>query len=312
MIYHLIIKNAQKKCPKCYSKSIVKNGSRYKKQRYKCKKCGYRFIYKDDIWITNAYTDYSIGKQTLNELQNKYNKSYKTIKRKFDELNPCTGEIIVPKQTINLVFDGVFFRRDYGFLVFRTYSRNIYWKEIEHEDVKSLSACFDDLDSAGFKFKSFTIDGRRGFKQFLEYRYPGIPTQFCIAHQRFIVRRYLTMKPKSECGQELKELMMEMTKFNRKEFTEAFYQLQEKYSKFLKERNEEGKFKHRRLRSAFRSIKTNLPYLFTYLDYPNLYIPSTTNSCEGSFTHLKKKIRLHCGLNKSRRKKMVDYLLENS
>ena len=30
-------------CPKCYSESYVKNGNKYKKQRYKCKKCGCHF-----------------------------------------------------------------------------------------------------------------------------------------------------------------------------------------------------------------------------------------------------------------------------
>ena len=30
-------------CPKCYSKEYVKNGIKYNKQRYKCKKCGCHF-----------------------------------------------------------------------------------------------------------------------------------------------------------------------------------------------------------------------------------------------------------------------------
>ena len=30
-------------CPKCYSEKYVKNGIKYNKQRYKCKKCGCHF-----------------------------------------------------------------------------------------------------------------------------------------------------------------------------------------------------------------------------------------------------------------------------
>lgn len=81
--------------------------------------------------------------------------------------------------------------------------------------------------------------------------------------------------------------------------------LREEYAEFLKERNEQGQFRHRRLRSAFRSLKTNLPYLFTYKLFPELNIPNTTNSCDGSFAHWKQKVKIHRGLKTERRNKMV-------
>ena len=37
--------------------------------------------------------------------------------------------------------------------------------------------------------------------------------------------------------------------------------------------DKQGQFKHRQLRSALRSLKNNLPYLFAYQDYPELNIP---------------------------------------
>ena len=83
----------------------------------------------------------------------------------------------------------------------------------------------------------------------------------------------------------------------------------EKYSDFLKERNENKQFKHKQLRSAFRSLKTNMPYLFTYKNFPELNIPNTTNSCDGSFAHWKQKLKIHRGLTKPRRNKMIDFLL---
>ena len=36
-------------CPKCYSESQVKNGNKYKKQRYKCKKCNYKHTVKHRV-----------------------------------------------------------------------------------------------------------------------------------------------------------------------------------------------------------------------------------------------------------------------
>jgi len=46
-------------------------------------------------------------------------------------------------------------------------------------------------------------------------------------------------------------------------FTSLLETLHEIYIDFLKERNEQGQFKPRRLRSAFRSLKNNLPYFWT-------------------------------------------------
>ena len=86
----------------------------------------------------------------------------------------------------------------------------------------------------------------------------------------------------------------------------------EEYDEFLKERNDQGQFMHRRLRSARRSIRTNMRYLFTYKNYPELKIPNTTNSCDGSFAHWKQKVKIHRGLRKHRRNKVINYLLNQS
>jgi len=86
-----------------------------------------------------------------------------------------------------------------------------------------------------------------------------------------------------------------------------------KWKQFLKEKtySDTGKwcYTHRKLRSAIRSIKSNLPYLFTFQKYPELHIPNTTNSLEGINSALKFKIKAHQGINSDRRKKIIDYLL---
>lgn len=55
--------------------------------------------------------------------------------------------------------------------------------------------------------------------------------------------------------------------------------------------------------------ETNLPWLFTFEHYPHLRLPNTTNSLEGSFTHIKKKIALHSGLRIDRKQKLIQELL---
>ena len=83
------------------------------------------------------------------------------------------------------------------------------------------------------------------------------------------------------------------------------------YQDFLNERNEKRAFKHRKLRRAARSLKTNMPYLFTYKHHPQLNIPNTTHSWDGSFAHWKQKLKIHRGLRKHRRRrnKMIHFLL---
>jgi hypothetical protein len=209
------------------------------------------------------------------------------------------------------MLDATFFSRTDGYLIFRVNKVNVYWRAISSETIAVIDESLSRLDRVGYKFKSFTIDGRRGVIKLLEERYPNIPIQLCHFHQAQIIRRYTTNQPKTICGQELKQLMYGITKFSQEEFETAFFELQNKYREFLKERNENNQFVHRRLRSAFRSLKTNLPYLFTCKKHPELNIPNTTNSCDGSFAHWKQKLKIHRGLKKHRRNKMVNFLLKN-
>jgi len=210
------------------------------------------------------------------------------------------------------VFDGTFFNRDWGLLIFRTRGRNIYWREIHSEKIEYIAQCLNDLKNCNYVFKSFTVDGRKGVINLLKKMFPETPIQFCQFHQMAAVRRYNTNNPKTSCGIELKKLVLTLTKSTREYFTGRLNELQRKYSRFLKERNDSDQFVHQRLRSAFRSLNTNLPCLFTCLDYPKLNIPNTTNSCDGSFSHWKRKIKIHTGLAKHRRAKMINYLLEKN
>ena len=167
------------------------------------------------------------------------------------------------------------------------------------------------LRELGFTFKSFTIDGRNGLIRLLQMHFNTIPIQICNFHQVQIVTRYTTKNPQTECGKELRLLILNLKNLTKKDFTEQLKNLQNKYKDFLKERNEQNQFQHRRLRSAIRSIKTNLLYLFTYEDYPELKIPNTTNSCDGSFGQWKYKVKLHRHLRIDRLKQMIDELLSS-
>jgi hypothetical protein len=87
-----------------------------------------------------------------------------------------------------------------------------------------------------------------------------------------------------------------------------------KWENFLNERTiniETGKsyFTHKRLRSAYRSLNTNMTWLFTWHDNYELNISNTTNMIDAHFSDLKNKLRNHSGLTKERKIKFINEFL---
>jgi hypothetical protein len=87
-----------------------------------------------------------------------------------------------------------------------------------------------------------------------------------------------------------------------------------KWENFLNERTiniETGKsyFTHKRLRSSYRSLNTNMTWLFTWYDNYELNSPNTTNMIDGHFSDLKNKLRNHNGLTKERKIKFINEFL---
>jgi hypothetical protein len=68
-------------------------------------------------------------------------------------------------------------------------------------------------------------------------------------------------------------------------------------------------YTHKRLRSAYRSLILNLPYLFTYEKNPDLKIPNTTNSLDGCFEYLKELTRVHRGSTRDLNNKIIKEIL---
>ncbi len=213
---------------------------------------------------------------------------------------------------INLQIDATFFGREYGFLVFHNGKKVVYFKEIKTENVKHFQEGIKALKATNYRILSVTVDGRKGYINNIKKLLPNVPIQMCLFHQKAIVRRYITDRPQSSCGKALKELMNSFCKTElQQKFIDKFYKLKDDYQYFLNQRNELGHYKHKGLKSAFKSIETNLFYLFTYSDYKNSNIFPTINHLEGLFSHIKERIKIHRGLDKNRKKKAVRFLLKN-
>lgn len=197
-----------------------------------------------------------------------------------------------------------------GTLVFKdSLSKEVLiWKHIQSETLKSYKYLLKELLELGYSINSITIDGKRGlYKAFEDY-----PVQMCHFHQKRIIQRYITKNPKLQASKDLQKIMNRLTSTNETIFTKKLDAWYETYKDFLAEKtlNEStGKesFTHVKLVSAYRSLKTYLPYLFNYKKYKLLDIQTTTNSLDGGvFSPMKMLIKIHRGLNKSLKLKMVD------
>lgn len=218
-------------------------------------------------------------------------------------------------QSIVAVADATFFTRDYGILRFRDphAKMNLIWKEIYSETPGQYAQLKVELETRGICLKAIVLDGKRGVREIFR----GIPVQMCQFHQVAIIIRYLTTRPNLEAGKELRQIALTLTKSTENEFVRQLDRWHDKWKEFLKERTTnpftgQWHYTHKRIRSAYRSLKTNLPNLFTYLRYPELNIPNTSNSIDGSNTTLKNLLRNHRGLKQQNRYKMICQILGNS
>ena len=165
-----------------------------------------------------------------------------------------------------------------------------------------------ELINLGYKIKSITIDGKRGlYKAFEDY-----PVQMCHFHQKKIIQRYITKYPKLEASQELKKIVSTLTRTSDIKFTIKLDNWYDKYKDFLNEKSinedtEKETFTHARLVAAYKSLRTHLPHLFIYKKYKKFNIPNTTNCLDGGvFSPMKMLIKIHRGLSKSLKLKIVD------
>jgi len=132
----------------------------------------------------------------------------------------------------------------------------------------------------------------------------------CQFHQIAIILKSLTRNPKLEASKELRELSKSLTTIDKESFTIKLHMWYDKWSNFLNELSTTPKtnkkhFTHKKLRSAYSSLKINLLYLFTYQENMALQIPNTTNAIDGHFADLKSKLRVHNGLSIQRKKKFI-------
>lgn len=190
---------------------------------------------------------------------------------------------------------------------------NLWWRFIEQEKLTYYKQGHLFLVDKGYSILSVTVDGFRGLPKTFE----SYPIQFCHFHQKQIIRRYVTKNPRLQAGIDLKEVTEMLGNLPEEEFKQYLKAYLYHYKDFLNEKTlnpytKRYNYTHARLRSAINSLIRNLPHLFTYQKHQSLNIPTTTNTLESHFSHIKDITRIHRGLKRSLKQKMIAAILLNS
>jgi len=206
--------------------------------------------------------------------------------------------------------DATYWGRNFGVVIMKdSCTGKILWRKFIFckETLADYKEGVDWLLENSFQIEGIVCDGLRGmFQMFSRYR-----VQMCQFHQVSIVKRYLTQKPELEASKELLQITRLLCHTDKESFTGLFENWYNKWSDFIKERYIERKtgkkrYVHCRLRSAYLSIKRNMPYLWIWYDNSGVGIPNTNNGLEGKITDLKSKLRNHNGLSKRHRMIFID------
>ena len=131
------------------------------------------------------------------------------------------------------------------------------------------------------------------------------------------INRYLTRNPKLDLAIDLQKIIRNLTKTTEEKFTKKLDVWYEKYKDILLEKSinpttNKASYTHPKVVSAYKSIRRNIPYLFTYQKYTDFKIDNTTNAIDGGvFSPMKKLMNVHAGFSKSLKLKIVDFYLVN-
>jgi len=224
-----------------------------------------------------------LGKQNKNDLAEKYRINRTTLFRWFkifwkEEIKPKNIDI----SNLILIIDGKFISRNVVCFIGIVNKKVVFWKFDNGENYLTWTSFLLSLKKIPF---CIVCDGQRGMLKAIKQLFPRLIIQRCQFHVISYCLTKLTRNPKSLASQDLRLLILELSKVKNKN----------NLDNWLKE------FTHWYLKNA-------LPYLFQYVKYPN--IPNTTNQLEGGInSQIQHLIVNHRGFNLNRRKYLISLFL---
>jgi len=301
---------------------VIRWGKQGGKQRYKCKNCSILSTSSNkSVSLANRsvwFKEWVIGRQTLKQISRTSGYSERTLKRYFnDYLNNAPVLSVRPSEKVNLLIDATYFSNDLCLVLYRdnTIKYTQLYRLTDGEWYEEIKEDLENLLSIGVQIESITCDGHKALLKAVRNACKHVVIQRCLVHIQRMCRIWLTMRPKSQAGIELRAIIGKLHTINTNDHRDywlaSLVKWHTKHEQYLKEKTygQTGNYwyKHRLLRRSFTVIRRALPNMFHYLD--NDRIPKSTNGLESFFGHLKSHVTLHRGLSKQHRRNFIKWYL---
>jgi len=311
------------------------------KQRWYCPRCKITSIktrtdLSKDKW-ERLLTHWLLSNTSLTELSKTLKISKRSLGYKFnlvwqdllkkEEFKTSHPETCVYDYPRIVILDATYIKREYVVLIARDLEYVLGFAFYQKENYFSWYDFLIKLFPNPRLYPQVIVtDGKGGLIQAINEIFGDkVKPQRCLFHIHLLSRVYLSLKPKTLAGKRLRSLIHQLsyvkTKRERYAWLLRFFLWFSYYQPLLEEkvlepmrRTKRGKpvwsYKNKKLRAAFSLIKNSLPYLFTFLDYPN--VPHTTNHLEGGINaRLKELIHRHRGLSREKQKILITLFLKS-
>jgi Transposase, Mutator family len=265
------------------------------------------------------FEQWILHRATLDELSVKSGYSKRKLQYVFDNyLSAPPTFIIYNKIRLHLIIDGTYFSEglclilyydsELKYALLYRFSTNEYYSEIKED--------LENLKQLGIEISGVTSDGKRAIINAVKKTYPGAVVQRCMVHVQRDVRTWLTRRPKSEAGKELRYLVGLLhyirNMVEQHMWVIAFEKWYNKYRPVIEQKvyhSQTGRwwYKHRQLRRSAVMVKRAIADMFHFIG--NKKIPKTTNALDSYFGHLKGMLNVHRGLSKEHRKGFILWYL---
>jgi transposase-like protein len=312
----------KKRCWSCGSLDVIKWGRRDSKQRYKCSNCGILYTASNkSVSQANRFVWFKtwvVGRQTLSQVAKSSGYSERTLKRYFDKyLSEAPVLNVKPSEKLNLLIDATYFSNNLCLVLYRdnTIKYTQLYRLTDGEWYEEIKEDLENLLNMGVQIESITCDGHKALLKAIRKACRHVIIQRCLVHIQRMCRIWLTMRPKSQAGIELRTIVNRLhtikTHEQRNYWLASLVKWHKEHDSYLKEKSYSPTgtywYKHKLLRRSFTVIRRALPDMFQYLD--NDKIPKTTNGLESFFGHLKSHITVHRGLSSQHRRNFIKWYL---
>lgn len=302
---------------------VIKWGKQSGKQRYKCKNCSVLSTGSNkSVSSSNRFVwfkSWVIGRQTISQISRQSGYSERTLKRYFHAyLSEAPVFKIKPSERVNLLIDATYFSKKLCLVLYRdnTIKYTQLYRLTDGEWYEEIKEDLANLISMGLQIESITCDGHKSLLKAIRNVCRGVIVQRCVVHIQRMCRIWLTMRPKTPAGNDLRSIVSTLHTINTYEQRDywivSLVRWHQQYDNYIKEKSysqQTGRYwyKHKMVRRSFTVMRRALPDMFHYLD--NEKIPKSTNGLESFFGHLKSHITVHRGLSKEHRRNFIKWYL---